>query len=143
MNMLQTWQWFGPDDPVPLDHIRQAGAQGIVSSLHHISTGEAWSLEEILKRKQEIEGENSSKSPLFWNVVESVNVHDDIKVRAPGYERYIRNYQDTLAALGEAGVHTVCYNFMPLIDWTRTDLSMQLPNGARALGFDARQVCRL
>jgi mannonate dehydratase len=137
MNMLQTWRWFGPDDPVPLDHIRQAGALGIVSSLHHISTGEAWSLEEILKRKQEIEGENSSKSPLFWNVVESVNVHDDIKVRAPGYERYIKNYQDTLAALGEAGVHTVCYNFMPLIDWTRTDLSMQLPNGARALGFDA------
>ena len=135
--MLQTWRWFGPDDPVPLDHIRQAGAQGIVTSLHHIPTGEAWPLDEILKRKQEIEGENDHKSPLYWAVVESVNVHDDIKVQAPGFERYIEAYKQTLSSLGEAGICTVCYNFMPLIDWTRTDLSMELPNGARALGFDA------
>lgn len=135
--MLQTWRWFGPDDPVPLDHIRQAGATGIVTSLHHIPTGEAWPLAEILKRKTEIEGQNAEKSPLHWAVVESVNVHDDIKVQAPGFEQYIENYKATLVALGEAGIHTVCYNFMPLIDWTRTDLSMTLPNGAKALGFDA------
>lgn len=135
--MLQTWRWFGPDDPVPLDHIRQAGAEGIVTSLHHIPTGDAWSLKDILTRKQEIEGDNDTKSPLYWRVVESVNVHDDIKVRAAGFEKYIENYKETLVALGKAGVHTVCYNFMPLIDWTRTDLGMQLTNGAKALGFDA------
>ncbi|MFN3236454.1 MAG: mannonate dehydratase [Pseudomonadales bacterium] len=135
--MLQTWRWFGPTDPVPLDHIRQAGATGIVTSLHHIATGETWPLDEILKRKQEIEADNHHKAPLYWQVVESVNVHDDIKVQAPGFEKYIENYKATLTALGEAGVHTVCYNFMPLIDWTRTDLNLELPNGARALGFDA------
>lgn len=135
--MLQTWRWFGPDDPVPLDHIRQAGATGIVTSLHHIATGEAWPLEAILQRKHEIEGENDSKTPLYWQVVESVNVHDDIKVQAPGFEQYIENYKSTLEALGQSGIHTVCYNFMPLIDWTRTDLTMELDNGARALGFDA------
>lgn len=135
--MLQTWRWFGPEDPIPLDHIRQAGATGIVTSLHHIATGEAWPLAEIQKRKQEIEGDNEEKSPLYWQVVESVNVHDDIKVRAPGFERYIENYKATLKTLGEAGIRTVCYNFMPLIDWTRTDLNFTLPNGARALRFDA------
>lgn len=135
--MLQTWRWFGPEDPVPLDHIRQAGATGIVTSLHHIATGESWSLEEIKKRQQEIEGENHCKTPLYWQVVESVNVHDDIKVQAPGFEHYIENYKQTLIALGAAGIHTVCYNFMPLIDWTRTDLAMTLPSGAKALAFDA------
>ena len=135
--MLQTWRWFGPDDPVPLDHIRQAGAEGIVTSLHHIPTGEAWSDADIRQRKQEIEGENNSKSPLYWHVVESVNVHDDIKVAAKGHETYINNYAETLRALGRAGIRTVCYNFMPLIDWTRTDLNMVLPSGARALAFDA------
>lgn len=135
--MLQTWRWFGPEDPVPLDHIRQAGAQGIVTSLHHVPTGEAWSLDDILERKRQIEADNDIKSPLYWSVVESVNVHDDIKVAAPGHEKYIENYKATLIALGQAGIHTVCYNFMPLIDWTRTDLAMTLPNGAKALGFDA------
>ncbi len=135
--MLQTWRWFGPEDPVPLDHIRQAGATGIVTSLHHIATGEAWPISEIKKRQQEIEGENDQKSPLYWQVVESVNVHDDIKVQAPGFEIYIENYKKTLIALGQAGVRTVCYNFMPLIDWTRTDLGFTLASGARALGFDA------
>lgn len=135
--MLQTWRWFGPDDPVPLDHIRQAGAEGIVTSLHHVANGEAWTLADILERKQQIEGDNDHKSPLYWTVVESVNVHDDIKVQAPGFEQYIENYKATLRALGQAGIHTVCYNFMPLIDWTRTNLSMELSNGARALGFDA------
>jgi len=135
--MLQTWRWFGPNDPVPLDHIRQAGAEGIVTSLHHIPTGEPWTDTEIVKRKNEIEGENGEKSPLFWHVVESVNVHDDIKVAALGHETYIENYCETLKALGRHSIHTVCYNFMPLIDWTRTDLSMALSSGARALAFDA------
>lgn len=135
--MLQTWRWFGPDDPVPLDHIRQAGAEGIVTSLHHIPTGEIWPDADIRQRKQEIEGENDRKSPLYWHVVESVNVHDDIKVAAKGHETYINNYAETLRALGRAGIRTVCYNFMPLIDWTRTDLNMVLPSGARALGFNA------
>lgn len=135
--MLQTWRWFGPDDPIPLDHIRQAGATGIVTSLHHIPTGEAWPIAEIKQRQQEIEGDNDIKSPLYWQVVESVNVHDDIKVQAPGFEVYIENYKKTLLALGEAGVRTVCYNFMPLIDWTRTDLNFTLASGAKALYFDA------
>jgi mannonate dehydratase len=135
--MLQTWRWIGPEDPVPLDHIRQAGATGIVTSLHHIPTGEAWCDADIQKRKTEIEGENHQKSPLYWHVVESVNVHDDIKVAAPGHETYIKNYCETLKALGRNGIRTVCYNFMPLIDWTRTDLAMSLPSGAEALGFDA------
>ncbi len=135
--MLQTWRWFGPNDPVPLDHIRQAGATGIVTSLHHIPTGEAWKEVDIAQRKQEIERDNDHKTPLHWSVVESVNVHDDIKIAAPGHERYIENYCATLRALGRQGIRTVCYNFMPLIDWTRTDLAMTLPSGARALGFDA------
>ena len=135
--MLQTWRWFGPSDPVPLDHIRQAGATGIVTSLHHVPTGEAWTEFDIAQRKREIECDNDHKAPLHWAVVESVNVHDDIKIAAPGHERYIEHYCATLHALGRQGIHTVCYNFMPLIDWTRTDLSMELPSGARALGFDA------
>lgn len=135
--MQQTWRWFGPEDPVPLDHIRQAGAMGIVTSLHHIPTGQPWSGAEIAKRKAEIEGENHTKSPLTWSVVESVNVHDDIKVAAPGHERYIDAWCETLRALGQNGIRTVCYNFMPLIDWTRTNLDHELPSGARALFFDA------
>ncbi|XOV89302.1 MAG: mannonate dehydratase [Pseudomonadota bacterium] len=135
--MLQAWRWFGPTDPVPLDHIRQAGASTIVSSLHHIPTGEVWSAAEVSRYKALIEGENAVKSPLYWRVVESVNVHDDIKVRAPGCERYVENWAETIRNLGRHGVTIVCYNFMPLIDWTRTDLSFRLPSGATALRFDA------
>ena len=135
--MKQTWRWFGPDDPVPLDHIRQAGAEGIVTSLHHIPTGQAWTDEDIAERKRQIEGDNDKKAPLHWLVVESVNVHDDIKVAAPGHERYVEAYCETIRALGRNGIRTVCYNFMPLIDWTRTDLNHRLPNGAVALLFDA------
>ncbi len=135
--MQQTWRWFGPDDPVPLDHIRQAGATGIVTSLHHIPTGQVWPEAEIARRKQEIESANDSKTQLNWAVVESVNVHDDIKVAAPGFEKYLDAYCQTIRHLGNQGIHTVCYNFMPLIDWTRTDLHMKLPSGAEALCFDA------
>ncbi|MFT5691348.1 MAG: mannonate dehydratase [Oceanicoccus sp.] len=135
--MQQTWRWFGPNDPVPLDHIRQAGAQGIVTSLHHIPTGDVWSDQDIVQRKHEIEGENDTKAPLLWSVVESVNVHDDIKVAAPGHEKYVAAYCETLRALGRNGIRTVCYNFMPLIDWTRTSLNHQLASGAATLYFDA------
>ncbi|MFT5211423.1 MAG: mannonate dehydratase [Flavobacterium sp.] len=137
--MQQAWRWFGPSDPIPLDYIRQAGASHVVTSLHDIPTGEAWSETEIAFRKTAIEGENSAKSPLFWTVVESVNVHDDIKRAAPGHQQYVDNYCKTIEALGGQGINTICYNFMPLIDWTRTDLAYPLASGATCLRFDADQ----
>lgn len=109
----------------------------MVSSLHDMPTGQAWGDEAIVAYKQLIEGDNDARTPLYWQVVESVNVHDDIKVRAPGCDRYIDNWAATIKALGRHGVSVVCFNFMPLIDWTRTDLDYRLPNGARALRFDA------
>lgn len=137
--MQQAWRWFGPSDPIPLDYIRQAGASHVVTSLHDIPTGEAWPETAIVSRKTAIEGQNSSKSPLFWTVVESVNVHDDIKRAAPGHQLYIDNYCHTIQALGKQGINTICYNFMPLIDWTRTDLAYPLASGATCLRFDADQ----
>ncbi len=135
--MEQTWRWFGPDDPVSLDHIRQAGATGIVTALHDKAPGEEWSMEDILDRKALIEQAAPGRTPLRWSMVESVPVHDDIKVQAPGFERHVAAYCRTLRNLAACGVDRVCYNFMPLIDWTRTDLAYQLPSGAAALRFDA------
>ena len=137
--MEQTWRWFGPEDPVSLDHIRQAGATGIVTALHHKAPGEEWTRAEIAERKRIIEDTPKGRSPLRWAMVESVPVHDDIKVRAPGCERYIETYCRTLRNLAACGIDRVCYNFMPLIDWTRTDLAYRLPSGATALRFDADQ----
>ena len=129
--MQETWRWFGPGDTITLRQIRQAGATGIVTSLHEIPTGEVWPLSVIQSRKAEIEA-----AGMNWSVVESVPLHNDIKTRTGDYLRHIANYQETLRNLGAAGIDTVCYNFMPVVDWTRTNLSYQLPNASQALRFE-------
>jgi len=129
--MQETWRWFGPNDNISLRKIRQAGATGIVTSLHEIATGELWPLETIMARKAEIEGQGMN-----WAVVESVPLSNDIKLRRGKYRQHIENYRQTLVNLGEAGVSTVCYNFMPVVDWTRTSLNYNLPNKAQALRFE-------
>jgi mannonate dehydratase len=130
--MQETWRWFGPDDAVPLDHIKQAGATGIVSALHHLYGGEAWPLDEVLKRREAI-----NAAGFVWSVVESIPVHNSIKLRSGPYRQFIGAWKDTLAAIAKAGVKVVCYNFMPVMDWTRTDLQWRLPSTGYALRFDA------
>lgn len=135
--MKQTWRWFGPKDQVSIDDMLQAGVEGVVTALHHVANGAVWSSEEIEDRK-DLLGRKGDGSPsgLAWDVVESLPVSEDIKKQKGAWRAHISNYQQSLRNLAAAGIETVCYNFMPVLDWTRTDLAWQLPHGGTCMRFD-------
>jgi mannonate dehydratase len=134
--MKQTWRWFGPDDLVTLPHVRQAGATGVVSALHHMNQGNIWPIAELEKRKAEIEA-----AGMVWSVVESIAVHEDIKTRSGNFQDKIEAYKQSIRNLGAVGIKTLCYNFMAVTDWTRTDLFYPMPHGGSALRFDVDEFC--
>ena len=130
--MKETWRWFGPEDPVPLNYASHAGATGIVTALHHLYRGEAWPLDEVLRRKDEI-----TAAGMDWSVVESIPMHNSIKLRTGPFRQYIGWWIDSMAAIARAGVKVICYNFMPVVDWVRTDIAWRLPSTGYAVRFDA------
>jgi mannonate dehydratase len=138
--MIETWRWYGPNDPVSLRDIRQAGATGIVNALHEIPVGDVWHMDPLIERKRIIEWDDSVHPPrstgLKWEVVESIPVHDSIKLGRADRDHYIDNYIVSMRNLASIGVKTLVYNFMPVVDWTRTNLSLELEDGARALSFE-------
>jgi len=131
MSMEQCWRWFGPEDPVTLDHVKQAGATGIVTALHHIYDGRPWTIDDVLTRKHAIEA-----AGLSWSVCESIPVPSEIKLRTGAWRDKIDAWKTSLTSLARGGVQTICYNFMPVVDWTRTDLMWKRPSGGYALRFD-------
>lgn len=148
--LKQTWRWFGPADSISIPEIRQTGAEGIVSALHHIAPGDVWTADEITKRKREIEqavvpqarsGETRTPSGLTWDVVESVPVSEAIKTQTGPVKDHFEAYRQSLRNLADQGLQTVCYNFMPILDWTRTDLAARMPDGATAMRFDMQAFC--
>jgi mannonate dehydratase len=130
--MKETWRWFGPEDPVPLHYARQTGASGIVTALHHLYRGEAWPAEELRKRKGAV-----AAAGMEWSVVESIPMHNSIKLRTGEYRKAIGAWKDSLAAIAQVGVKIVAYNFMPVVDWVRTDIAWRLPSTGYAVRFDA------
>ena len=136
--MRETWRWFGPGDDIAIAEIVQTGAQGIVSALHHVPTGAVWTREEIARRKREIEGPPEAPSGLTWDVVESLPVSEGIKTQTGDWRAHVANWRQSLHHLAEAGLKVICYNFMPVLDWTRTDLRHPVRGGGTAMHFELR-----